>query len=72
MKILKTTWQHRRDFTAVYECEHCGHTHSGSGYDDSNFHKNVIPDMKCPSCGKSGDKASYQELATKYPDSQTV
>ena len=26
MKINKITYQHRRDFQAVYECEGCGHT----------------------------------------------
>ena len=52
MKINKIISQSRRDFTAEYECEHCGHTHKGSGYDDANFHQNVIPNMACPSCGK--------------------
>ena len=26
MKIKKITFQIRRDFTAIYECEHCGNT----------------------------------------------
>jgi len=53
MRIRSKRSQHRRDFHAIYECEHCGHTHDGSGYDDANFHQNVIPNMKCAECGKT-------------------
>jgi len=71
MKIQKITSQHRRDFRAIYECEHCGQTASGGGYDDDNFHRNVIPQMKCGACGKTaGD--DYRPLATKYPDGMVV
>ncbi|HNG13998.1 MAG TPA: hypothetical protein PL173_13010 [Saprospiraceae bacterium] len=67
MKIKTILSQHRRDFTAIYECEHCGNTNQGSGYDDSYFHKKVIPEMTCDKCGKKAD-ANYRPLATKYPD----
>jgi len=67
MKIKKILWQHRRDFKAIYECEHCGHEHEGDGYDDSNFHENVIPTFKCQNCEKTSDE-SYRPLTTKYPD----
>ena len=71
MKIQKITNQHRRDFEAIYECEHCGHTTNGSGYDDANFHQNVIPNMTCSKCGKNaGD--DYRPLATKYPAGMVV
>jgi len=71
MKIRKIVSQYRRDFHAVYECEHCGHIVEGGGYDDGHFHKNVIPAMECPECGKTaGD--DYRPLATKYPDGMTV
>lgn len=71
MKIETIESQSRRDFYAVYRCEHCGHTTRGSGYDDANFHQNVIPAMKCVECGKTaGD--DYRPLATKYPDSAVV
>ncbi|VAW38921.1 hypothetical protein MNBD_GAMMA01-1313 [hydrothermal vent metagenome] len=53
MKIKQITSQHRRDFTAIYECEYCEFKHPGSGYDDANFHQNVIPKMICLECGKS-------------------
>ena len=71
MKIKTITSQHRRDFIAVYECEHCGYTKKGSGYDDANFHQNVIPKMKCLKCGKSAS-ADYRPLTTKYPASVVI
>ncbi len=71
MKIKTITYQHRRDFTAIYECEHCNHEHKGRGYDDANFHQNVIPKMRCPKCEKkAGDE--YRSLTTKYPEHVTV
>lgn len=72
MKIKQITSQHRRDFRADLECEHCGHVvQNHSGYDDRNYHDNVIPDIKCPKCGKTASD-DYRPLATKYPDNQTV
>lgn len=65
MKIKEITSQHRRDFYAIYECEHCGHTEKGDGYDDDYFHTEVIPKMKCTECGKIGPE-EYRPLATKY------
>ena len=67
MRIKKIISQYRRDFTAIYECEHCGHEKKASGYDDKNFHENVIPDAACEKCGKKAD-ANYRPLATKYPE----
>lgn len=67
MRIKTIKRQHRRDFTAIYECEHCGDTHEDHGYDDLNFHRNVVPAMECKACGKSADD-EYRPLATKYPD----
>ena len=71
MKIKNITSQHRRDFQAVYECEHCGASESGCGYDDANFHKNVIPRMKCKQCGKTA-KEDYRPLETKYAEHEVV
>jgi len=66
MKIKSIHRQHRRDFYATYECEHCGHTVKATGYDDDNFHQNVIPQMLCGQCGKSaGD--DYVAWTPKYP-----
>lgn len=55
MRIQKIIDSHRRDFTAIYECEHCGATKRSYGYDDANFHQNVIPNMECAGCGKTAD-----------------
>ena len=65
MKIQEIKSQHRRDFQAVYVCEHCGQTEEKSGYDDDYFHRNVIPKMKCPACGKVAP-SNYRPLGTKY------
>jgi len=67
MKIKTIESQSRRDFWAIYECEHCGHIERGTGYDDANFHQNVIPRMKCKQCGKPADE-NYRPLSTKYPE----
>ena len=74
MKIKRILWQHRRDFTAIYECEGCGHEVESSGYDDSYFHRSVIPNMVCENCGKTSREcgADYRPLTTKYPDYQQV
>jgi predicted RNA-binding Zn-ribbon protein involved in translation (DUF1610 family) len=67
MKIKEIVSQDRRDFTAIYECEHCGYEASSTGYDDAYFHANVIPSMICPKCGK-GKAENYRPLTTKYPE----
>ena len=71
MKIQKIISQSRRDFRAVYECETCGNTKEGSGYDDANFHQNVIPAMKCGKCGAVAP-ADNVPLQTKYPEGMQV
>ena len=71
MKIKEITSQSRRDFWAIYTCEHCNHEHEGSGYDDGYFHRNVIPKMECPECGKTATE-DYRPMGTKYPAHQTV
>lgn len=71
MKIQKIISQHRRDFQAIYECEHCAHTVRSYGYDDANFHQNVVPNMQCEQCGKTAPE-QYQPLETKYPEGMQV
>jgi len=67
MKIKTMLSQNRRDFTAIYQCEKCGKEREGQGYDDKNFHENVIPQMTCQKCGaKTGE--NYRPMATKYPE----
>lgn len=67
MKIKEITSQHRRDFKAIYVCEHCEDESEGHGYDDRNFHENVIPLMTCHACGK-GSSPDYKARATKHPE----
>ena len=71
MKIKEIFSQTRRDFNAIYECEHCGNTEYGSGYDDAYFHKSVIPNMPCEKCGKTTPD-SYRPLGTRYPEGMQV
>ena len=37
------------------------------GYDDANFHQNVIPNIVCEKCEKKAP-ADYRPLTTKYPE----
>jgi ribosomal protein L37AE/L43A len=71
MRIKQIKSQHRRDFTAIYECESCGDEVEGYGYDDANFHQNVIPSMECRKCGKVAS-GNYRPLTTKYPEGMIV
>lgn len=53
MKIKKVTFEMGNDFSAIMECEHCGHeAENRSGYNDGFYHSRVIPAMRCSSCGK--------------------
>ena len=72
MRIKRIINQYRRDFRADYECEHCGHVKPNEkGYDDDNFHRNVIPAMKCEKCGKTADE-NYRPMGTKYAEGVQV
>lgn len=72
MKIKEILSQHRRDFTATLECEHCGaNERLGNGYDDDNFHRNVIPSIECSACGKKAPE-NYRPLAPKHSPHETV
>lgn len=73
MKIKQIAQQYRRDFRAIYEC-HCGHTQTGSGYDDKYFREEVIPAMKCEKCGQTNADCTdeYRPLTTKYEEGVQV
>jgi transposase-like protein len=71
MKIKRITSQHRRDFTAVIVCEGCQHEQElKGGYDDRNYHDNVLPNFKCKKCEKSRNDLGIvdEQVSTKYPD----
>lgn len=74
MKIKKIIYQNRRDFRAIYECEGCGKEVEQYGYDDANFHQNVIPKMKCDKCKKTSEECGvdYRPLTTKYPEGYQI
>ena len=67
MRIKEIISQYRRDFTAIYACEHCGPVETKRGYDDAYFHNNVVPNMKCPQCEEVASN-TYRPLTTKYPE----
>lgn len=71
MRIKKILAQHRRDFTAIYVCEHCGDERPGYGYDDLNFHRNVIPTVVCEECGKKAPE-DYSPRLPKYPEGMQI
>lgn len=70
MKIKQILSQNRRDFSAIYICEKCGHEEKDGGYDDANFHNNVVPSMICKNCGESSISlgVDIRPLAPKYPE----
>ena len=74
MKIARITSQNRRDFYAVYVCEGCGHEYEDYGYDDRYFHDTVVPEKKCPACGKSRNDLGVvgEFVETKYPAGKIV
>ena len=54
MKIAKILSEHGNDFSAMMECEHCGHTAKiTNGYHDDFYHARVVPAMSCKACGKN-------------------
>jgi len=71
MKIKEIMTQHRRDFTAVYECEHCGSLVTDRGYDDDNFHRNVIPQTKCVKCGRVSPD-DFRPMGTLYAEHEVI
>ena len=71
MFIKEIISQHRRDLRAIYSCQHCGHEEEGSGYDDDNFHRNVVPNMKCKNCDQPAPE-DYRPMGTKYAEGVVV
>jgi len=68
MFIKEMLTQNRRDFTATLECEHCSNTqHLIGGYDDSFYHSDVLPKIKCKKCEKPAGEG-YEPKETRYPD----
>ena len=54
MKITKVTNRINNDFWATVSCEHCGAVVTNwSGYEDTNYHQNVMPKFHCKECGQN-------------------
>lgn len=54
MKVISTYNHVVNDCTMDCLCEFCGHIDvDKSAYNDDNYINNVVPERKCPSCGKS-------------------
>ena len=71
MRIKEYTYRNRRDFKAIFECEHCGNTYEDWGYDDANYHNNVVPNFECKECGEKAD-SNYRPRDTKYPEGMQI
>ena len=72
MRIKEMIHQHRRDFSAIFECEHCDYlVRIENGYDDRNYHENVIPRMVCGQCEKTSPD-TYVPRETKYMEGLVV
>lgn len=74
MKIKEISSQDRRDIRGMLICEGCDFEQEFVGYDDTYYHQNVVPEIKCNSCGKTANELSVdlRPLATRYPDYITV
>lgn len=72
MHIEKFIYQNRRDFRAIFKCEHCGHTEEKWGYDDTYFHQTVIPQMKCKNCGQTANPDEYRAYTPKYAENVVI
>ena len=69
MKVLRKYNQIRRDCHCDLECEGCGEKMTYTrAYDDRNFWDNVVPNAKCPKCGKSTRSLGLEPevMPTKY------
>ena len=66
MKIKTILIQHRRDFTATLECEHCQHEEH-MAYPILQ----VIPNIECGKCGKKAPE-NYRPIKTKYREDEVV
>lgn len=63
MQIKSIETQIRNDMYGQLECEGCGHTQKFVGYDDDNYHRNVIPKIKCKGCGKDSHELADQKVS---------
>ena len=75
MRVTRRYDQYRRDLSIDMQCESCGTDDSyDDAYDDRNFWDNVVPEFKCPSCGKSTKDLGLdvQSISTVYPEGMQI
>jgi len=75
VKVTRRYNQMRRDLDIDLKCESCGEKDSrGSAYDDRNYWDNVVPNFKCPKCGKSSNDLGVKQefVETKYGEHEVV
>ena len=77
MKLKEILTKMRNDFIGIFKCEHCEHEEKiDSGYDDTNYHTNVIPSMKCKNCDLSTNdilkRRAVENKETDGPDLLTI
>ena len=75
MEVVRRFDQLRRDLSIDLECERCNATDTvTTAYDDTFYWTQVVPDMKCKSCGKSSNDLGIrpESIGTKYPEGMEV
>lgn len=66
---------HLNDYSAIMKCEFCGSYQTDpNGYDDLNYHNNVIPIIECLTCKKSstGSPKSFPKGVLVKPVKEMV
>lgn len=74
MFVKLVTDRNRNDFWYTGECEHCGHERKNmSGYNDAYYHEQVVPSLRCASCGlnRAGEK-KMDDRINSTSDSRTA
>lgn len=72
MKIKKILSRNSRDFTAIFECEFCGSSIRGVGYDDAYFRTCDLPNMVCLMCRRSTLSGSVSPFQLRFPEDLTL
>ena len=63
MKIIRAIGELSDDYAAIYECEFCKFRAKWSAENNDKFYRLVVPNKKCPRCGKK--RGGYLPYASK-------
>jgi hypothetical protein len=74
MKMKNKTYQPRRDFKAIFECQGCGEEEERWGYDDRYFYDVTMPKLPCKKCGATTLSLGLdpEHTATRYAEGQVI